>query len=374
MYVDWEYYKIFYYVAKYQNFTKAARVLGNNQPNITHSMNRLESQLNCVLFIRSNRGVTLTPEGEMLYSRIASAAVQIQDAEEELSASATLEHGTISISATETALNIYLSEKLRAFHNNFPGIRLRISNHSTPQAVQAVKNGEVDFAIVSTPAEVDPGLKMVELKSFYEVLVGGKTFTALASQNLSLKELTNYPLISLSDEMIREAAKKNKWLHIFILSEEQSFLTTRERYQLVKEGIQEIPNVILHQTSEYMISPAVFPTYFIKEKAKAYEMNCQLDIQLFGERIAPELNITDRYVGSEPACDVTHTYNQCLREQLPCYQIRFHEIPRKTYGDQIISASEVRKRYAENQLKSVCGMLPESTWRYLERKKNENGK
>ena len=89
MYVDWEYYKIFYYVAKYQNFTKAARVLGNNQPNITHSMNRLESQLNCVLFIRSNRGVTLTPEGEMLYSRIASAAVQIQDAEEELSASAT---------------------------------------------------------------------------------------------------------------------------------------------------------------------------------------------------------------------------------------------------------------------------------------------
>ena len=65
MYVDWEYYKIFYYVAKYQNLTKAARVLGNNQPNITHSMNRLESQLNCVLFIRSNRGVTLTPEGEL---------------------------------------------------------------------------------------------------------------------------------------------------------------------------------------------------------------------------------------------------------------------------------------------------------------------
>jgi len=55
-------------------------------------------------------------------------------------------------------------------------------------------------------------------------------------------------------------------------------------------------------------------------------------------------------------------------------RFRFHEIPRKTYGDQIISASEVRKKYAENQLKSVCGMLPESTWRYLERKKNENGK
>ena len=200
MYVDWEYYKIFYYVAKYQNFTKAARVLGNNQPNITHSMNRLESQLNCVLFTRSNRGVTLTPEGEMLYSRIASAAVQIQDAEEELSASATLEHGSISISATETALNIYLAEKLRTFHTEYPGIRLRISNHSTPQAVQAVKNGEVDFAVISTPAEVEQSLKMVELRPFYEVLVGGKTFTALASRRLTLKELSCYPLISLSDE------------------------------------------------------------------------------------------------------------------------------------------------------------------------------
>ena len=140
MYVDWEYYKIFYYVAKYQNFTRAARVLGNNQPNITHTMNKLEDQLHCVLFIRSNRGVTLTPEGETLYARIASAAVQIQDAEAELSASATLEHGAISISATETALNICLSERLQAFHAQYPGIRLRLSNHSTPQAIQAVKN------------------------------------------------------------------------------------------------------------------------------------------------------------------------------------------------------------------------------------------
>ena len=64
MYVDWEYYKIFYFVAKYRNFTKAARVLGSNQPNITHTMNKLEDQLHCVLFIRSNRGVTLTPEGK----------------------------------------------------------------------------------------------------------------------------------------------------------------------------------------------------------------------------------------------------------------------------------------------------------------------
>ena len=244
MYVDWEYYKIFYYVAKYQNFTKAARVLGNNQPNITHSMNRLESQLHCVLFIRSNRGVTLTPEGELLYSRIASAAVQIQDAEAELSATATLEHGSISISTTETALNIYLSEKLRAFHTEYPGIRLRISNHSTPQAVQAVKNGEVDFAIVTTPAETEPGLKTVELQSFYEILVGGNSFRTLADHSLTLKELSAYPLISLGDESMTRSFYRQFFLdHDALLRPDTEAATTDPMLTLVKSelGLAFVP-------------------------------------------------------------------------------------------------------------------------------------
>ena len=61
--VNFEYYKIFYYVAKYHNFTKAAQALNNSQPNITRAMNCLEQQLNTTLFIRTNRGVQLTPEG-----------------------------------------------------------------------------------------------------------------------------------------------------------------------------------------------------------------------------------------------------------------------------------------------------------------------
>lgn len=244
MYVTWDYYKVFYYVAKYQNFTKAARVLGSNQPNVTHTMNRLEEQLGCVLFIRSNRGVTLTPEGELLYARVSSAAVQIQEAEEELSASATLEHGSISISATETALNIYLSDKLCAFHEDFPKIRLRISNHSTPQAVQAVRNGEVDFAVVSTPAEAEAPLNIVELESFREILVGGRTFTALASQTLSLKELSAYPLISLSEESMTRAFYRQFFLeHDAVLRPDTEAATTDQMLTLVRSelGLAFVP-------------------------------------------------------------------------------------------------------------------------------------
>lgn len=84
MNVNLEYYRIFYYVAKYQNFTRAARALENSQPNVTRAMNLLEQEIHCTLFIRTNRGVRLTPEGEKLYIRVSAAMEQLQNAEEEL--------------------------------------------------------------------------------------------------------------------------------------------------------------------------------------------------------------------------------------------------------------------------------------------------
>ena len=64
MNISYDYYKIFYFVARYGSFTRAAEVLMNNQPNITRSIKNLEGELGCTLFVRSNRGVTLTAEGE----------------------------------------------------------------------------------------------------------------------------------------------------------------------------------------------------------------------------------------------------------------------------------------------------------------------
>ena len=181
MNVNFEYYKIFYYVAKYENFTKAARVLGNSQPNITRAMNSLEQQIQSTLFVRTNRGVQLTPEGQRLYTHVSAAMLQLWAAEEELTDSTGLTHGSIAIGASETALNIYLLDKLKEFHMKYPGIRLKIYNHSTPQAIEAVKSGMIDFAVVSTPAAVEAPLKEIVLESFQEVLVGGRTFMALGS-------------------------------------------------------------------------------------------------------------------------------------------------------------------------------------------------
>ena len=200
MNINFEYYKIFYYVARYHNFTKAAKVLGNSQPNVTRAMNCLEQQLGRILFVRTNRGVQLTRDGEQLYSYVEAAMSQLLTAEDELADGENLTHGSITIGVSETALNIYLLDRLRAFHMAYPGINLKIYNHSTPQAVEEVKNGSIDFAVVTTPADVEAPLKKIVLQSYREILIGGTTFSSLKKQKLSIAEMRNYPMICLGRE------------------------------------------------------------------------------------------------------------------------------------------------------------------------------
>ena len=154
MEITYDYYRIFYYVATYQSFSKAAKILMSNQPNITRFINNLENQLGCKLFVRSNRGVQLTQEGRKLYQHVSVAYQHLHMAEVELMNEQRMDQGYITISASEIALHLLLLPVLEKFHKNYPGIRIRLLNHSTPQAVQAVKEGAVDLAVVTTPLTV----------------------------------------------------------------------------------------------------------------------------------------------------------------------------------------------------------------------------
>ena len=195
-----DYKEYVYAVYQEKSFSKAAEILMSNQPNITHFMNNLENQLGCKLFVRSNRGVTLTAEGEKLYQHVSVAYQHLHAAEAELAMERSMESGSITISASEIALHLLLLPILGRFHKQYPGVRLRLLNHSTPEAVDAVKSGKIDFAVVSTPVEADSPLETRMLRSFREILIGGQSFKELQGKTLSLKELKNYPLISLGRE------------------------------------------------------------------------------------------------------------------------------------------------------------------------------
>ena len=194
MLISYDAYRVFYTVARLGSFTKAAGTLLSSQPNLTRTIRNLESALGCTLFVRSNRGAVLTPEGEKLFARVAVACEQIQAGEEELASDRSLQSGVVSIGASETALHGFLLPVLGAFHRAHPGIRLRIANHSTPQAFYALRNG------VTSPTADTSGLHIEPLGQFEEVPVCGPSLMHLCGQKLTLAELSAYPFISLGRE------------------------------------------------------------------------------------------------------------------------------------------------------------------------------
>ena len=104
MNINYDYYRIFYFVAKYGNISQAAKLLLNNQPNLTRTIKNLESELGCPLFSRTNRGMRLTPEGQKLYEHIKVAIEHIEAGEEEITESKNLQTGTVFVAASEVAL------------------------------------------------------------------------------------------------------------------------------------------------------------------------------------------------------------------------------------------------------------------------------
>ena len=200
MNINYDYYRVFYYVARYRNITLAANAMLYNQPNVTRTIKKLESELGCTLFVRSNRGVTLTPEGEKLYEHIKIAVAQIELAEEELSSARSLQYGLVSIGVTEVALRTFLLPVLNEYRKRYPSIRLNISNFTTSQAISSLKSGLVDIAVVTTPMGDIRGLRSRTLKTFRELAVCGESFAALSERELSLRELTEYPIVSLGSQ------------------------------------------------------------------------------------------------------------------------------------------------------------------------------
>ena len=165
--------------------------------------------------------------------------------------------------------------------------------------------------------------------------------------------------------LIETAARECAHLHLFVLSENKSMFSAEDRLNMVKAGCADLKNVLIHSTGPYMVSSATFPSYFIKDKARVEDIHCDLDIRLFGEKIAPALGIAKRYAGTEPSCKVTNHYNQQMRQLLPQYGIEFVEIERLSASGSAVSASRVRSLIAEKKFDLLAELLPESTIDYI---------
>lgn len=165
--------------------------------------------------------------------------------------------------------------------------------------------------------------------------------------------------------LVERAAGECAWVHLFILSEDQGMFSPAKRLQMAEEGCRDLPNVLIHPTGPYMVSSATFPSYFLKEKERAAEIHCELDVRLFAEKIAPALGITRRYVGTEPRCPVTAAYNERMKQLLPAYGLSLLEVERVTAAGSAVSASRVRELLRQDDRASLAALLPQSTLKLI---------
>lgn len=196
--IHYELYRAFYYVGKYRSFTHAAAALLTSQPNVTRAIKGLEAALGCTLFLRSNRGVSLTPEGEALFNHVSAAVEQLQAGEDLILRERSLESGTITIAASEIALRCLLLPFMRRFRRRYPAVHIRIQNRSGPQAIQTLSAGFADFALIATPLSPPDGMESMELCKFHDVPVCSPEYTSLTNRTLTLAELTAQPIVSLA--------------------------------------------------------------------------------------------------------------------------------------------------------------------------------
>lgn len=161
--------------------------------------------------------------------------------------------------------------------------------------------------------------------------------------------------------LIQTAAKECDHVYVFVLSEEQSRFSFRDRMEMVRLGTADLPNVTILPTGPYLISSATFPTYFLKDRDNAPQIHCQLDISIFENHYVPHFGITHRYVGTEPLSPLTRQYNAALKQHL--HSTALVEIPRLETDSTPISASAVRA--ALDAGGDIRHLVPESTYQYL---------
>ncbi|MCD8375521.1 MAG: LysR family transcriptional regulator [Oscillospiraceae bacterium] len=196
---SFESYKIFYFVAKHRSITAAAQRLYVTQPTVTKAVRKLEEQLDCALFVRTKRGVQLTPEGDLLWQRVEPACHLLFEAERELEAVRTLNGGTLTIVSAEMCFTVYILPALSRFMAEHPAVKVKCKNALNNRMIEMLHSGEADLAVLHTPFEGEDVRVLREIDATRESLVAGKRFAQAAQGAKTLEELARLPFVSMPE-------------------------------------------------------------------------------------------------------------------------------------------------------------------------------
>ena len=197
--INYELYKVFFYVAKTLSFSEASKKLFISQSAVSQSIKSLEKKLNQTLFVRSTKHVKLTTEGELLFKHIEPAVNLIIRGENQIVDANAMNGGQIRIGASDTICRYFLVPYLKEFHEHFPNVHIKVTNATSAQCVDLLENEVVDFIVANFPnPRINSVRNVRKVHEFHDVFIANNNYAHLKNKRLSLEELSSYPLLMLN--------------------------------------------------------------------------------------------------------------------------------------------------------------------------------
>lgn len=251
--INYELYKVFYYVANTLSFSEASKHLFISQSAVSQSIKALEKKLGQTLFIRSTKKVTLTSEGEILLRHIEPAINLIQRGEAQISESYST-GGQIKIAASDTICRYFLVPYLKRFHEEFPNAHIKVINGTSIKCAELLETGQVDLIVTNYPNSYlsnQSSLKII--KEYQDVFIANSSYSELAGKTLSFKELLEYPIL-----MLDKQSTTSEFLHDFF-----------PKYQLdLVPEIELSSNDLLIDLAEIGLGIAVIPDFMLNKRGE----------------------------------------------------------------------------------------------------------
>jgi DNA-binding transcriptional LysR family regulator len=135
-------------VARLGSVTEAANDLHYTQPTVSHHLSRLESEIGMRLTLKHGRRIRLTPAGELLARRASEILGRMEATEDELAALAELRTGRVRIAGFQSALSSVVAQAAGTLTASYPGIELSLEDLHPEVAIQRLRQGAIDVAVV----------------------------------------------------------------------------------------------------------------------------------------------------------------------------------------------------------------------------------
>ncbi len=171
--------------------------------------------------------------------------------------------------------------------------------------------------------------------------------------------------------LIETASQEMDNILVLVVEEDKSSFPFVDRIDLVKKGTSHLQNVTVLPSSKYVISSATFPNYFLRKEDDSLTEFMKLDTRITAEHFCKKLNISTRFVGEEPFCEITNRYNQTMIETFKEFGLNVYIIPRKENDKVAISASNVRELLKDGNWDEISKIVPATTLEFLQSEKGK---